>query len=30
MILIQYGKITIGVFAQVKEFVSASADPGKQ
>ena len=30
MVFIQYGKIKINLFAQVKQFVSASVDPGKQ
>ena len=30
MVFIQYGKITINLFAQVKQFVSASVDSGKQ
>ena len=30
MVFIQYGKITINLFAQVKQFVDASVDHGKQ
>ena len=30
MVFIHYGKITINLFAQVKQFVGASVDHGKQ